>query len=320
MTIDQYQVIYKKTLKVLGIPENLSKVERLKRLLEADEMDITASMVDVFMTPVITLAPCDDHTLIPRPMPTYSDFHNFRVPDWCQEVMIGDAKHECIIWNKAYRRLTAPDLISRCTEIVGADSAQKILDLYSITLYLSPVDIFYAIEKLSTDGMYLSLNYDAMRAHPDCYAYHLTSPLHMIRSGSACLTTVSRTSLSGLACDLHCPLFNSTSPAESSLWLRFVRGGDPWAPFGKDQQLMLFGPNGAAVMKPAAQDSERGYARWEAIRNAGLIDDFGRLLDELCILRQSFLDPKIEPRAIEVLPLSEGITLKAREMSQIGLL
>jgi carboxylesterase type B len=57
MTVEQYQVLYDKTLSVMGIPSSLPPEERLNRLLAADEAAVAASMVDVFMTPVITLAP-----------------------------------------------------------------------------------------------------------------------------------------------------------------------------------------------------------------------------------------------------------------------
>lgn len=317
MTVDQYQVIYDKTLKVLGIPDSLSSKDRLDRLLNTHEDAIAASMVNVFMTPVITLAPCDDHVLIPRPMPTYSDFNSFSVPVWCHEIMIGDARHECIIWNKAYRHLTAPELISRCEDIVGSDTAQIILRLYEITPDLSPVDTFYAIEKLCTDGMYLSMNYDAMRAYPDCFAYHFDepSPYDTDWTGMAHHSLENTFIWSTLRSTL--PVAQQTqSRRMAALWLRFTGGEEPWPRFGIDQRLMFFGPNGVAEVKRAEQDPIRGYARWEAIRREGLLDEFGRLSDELCILRKDILDPEVEPEAVKVMPLREGV--KGRKLCSDG--
>ncbi|RYP35287.1 hypothetical protein DL767_003875 [Monosporascus sp. MG133] len=224
------------------------------------------------------MAPCDDHTFISGPMPTYSGFKDFTVPTWCRDVMIGDAKHECIIWNKAYRHLTAPELISRCTEIIGAAAARRILSLYNITPDLSPVDTFYAIEKLTTDGMYLAMNYDAMRAHPDCFAYHFDEPSYY------------DTDWIGLAHHSFENIFiwstlrstlrehqQGLSRKMAHLWLRFVVGDEPWPRFGPNQLLMFFGPDAKTSVKPAAEDTDRGYARWEAISQEGLMDDFGRL-------------------------------------------
>lgn len=308
MTVDEYQSIYDKTLKVLGIENCLPREEKLTRLLNTDTSSITASMVNVFMTPVITLAPCDDHVLIRGPMPTYSGFRNFIVPTWCQEVMIGDARHECIIWNKAYRHLTARDLISRCTAIVGTDVAKRILGLYGITPDLSRVETFYAIEKLCTDGMYLAMNYDAMRAHPDCFAYHFDepSPYDTDWVGLAHHSLENIFIWSGLRSTLPA-VQQEQSKRMAGLWLRFAKGDEPWSRFGLDQRLMFFGPNGTAEVNTATSDSVRKYSRWETIYEQGMMDDFGRLSDELCILRRDILDPKVEPKAIEVPLLEEGI-------------
>jgi hypothetical protein len=71
-------------------------------------------------------------------------------------------------------------------------------------------------------------------------------------------------------------------------------------------------------VRTAEEDAARGYARWKIIRREGLMDDFGCLSDELCILRRSLLDPNVEPRAMEVQPLQEGI--KGRELSRVGLI
>jgi hypothetical protein len=109
-------------------------------------------------------------------MPGWSAFDRFTVPPWCKEIMIGDARHEFIIWNKAYRHLTAPALIARCIDTLDERAADTLLALYGITPDLSPQDTFYAIEKLCTDGMYLAVNDDAMRAHPGFFAYHFDEP------------------------------------------------------------------------------------------------------------------------------------------------
>jgi hypothetical protein len=60
---------------------------------------------------------------------------------------------------------------------------------------------------------------------------------------------------------------------------------------------MVFGPNGKAEVRTAEEDGGRGYARWKAIRREGLMDDFGRLADELCIMRRSLLGSNVEPES-----------------------
>lgn len=67
MSVEQYQVIYDKMLRALDIPEDLPAREQLQRLIDAPEADVTAAMVPVLVTPVITLSPCDDGVLVGWP-------------------------------------------------------------------------------------------------------------------------------------------------------------------------------------------------------------------------------------------------------------
>jgi hypothetical protein len=75
----------------------------------------------------------------------------------------------------------------------------------------------------------------------------------------------------------------------AGLWLRFVQGLKPWPRFGPEHQFMTFGPNGTAMMRQASEDMDRGYKKWATIRHEGLMNDFGRLSDDLCILRRAIL-------------------------------
>lgn len=60
MTIDEYQILYEKMLLELGISLDLTPAERVQKFLEVDTADVTAAMVPVFITPVITMGLCDD--------------------------------------------------------------------------------------------------------------------------------------------------------------------------------------------------------------------------------------------------------------------
>lgn len=60
MSIDEYQILYEKMLVELKIPLDLSIEDRVKRLVEVESEKLTAAMVPVFITPVITMALCDD--------------------------------------------------------------------------------------------------------------------------------------------------------------------------------------------------------------------------------------------------------------------
>ncbi|KAJ5646846.1 Carboxylesterasetype B [Penicillium lividum] len=314
MTVEQYQNIYEKTLQTLGIPADLSPKERFTQLLEFDESRLTASMVDVFMIPVVTLALCDDQVLIKSPMPSYSSFDKFQPPAWCQHIMIGDAGNECIIWNKSYRDLKAEALLSRCAEVVGLDAAQKLLSIYNITPSLSPAETFYAIEEFTTDGMYLSMNYDAMRAFPDCFAYHFDEPSPYENEWGG----LAHHSLENVF--IWSPLRHTLPAAQqmqsdrmAKLWLKFAQGEEPWARFGPDKKMMIFA-NGSAEIKTPVEDASRGYERWEQVQKAGLQEAFGKLSDDLCILRGNLLDVNVKPGALEVPQIVPTVGQKTTEI------
>ncbi|KGO47152.1 Carboxylesterase, type B [Penicillium expansum] len=295
MTVEQYQNVYEKTLEVLGIPTDLSPQERFTQLLQVDEARLTASMVDVFMIPVVTLAPCDDHVLIKCPMPSYNSFSAFQPPAWCQHIMIGDAGNECIIWNKAYRDLKAEGLLSRCAAVVGLEAARKLISIYNITPSLSPTETFYAIEKFTTDGMYLAMNYDAMRAFPSCFAYHFDEPSPYDNEwGGLAHHSLENVFIWSTLRHTLPPAQQKQSEQMARLWLRFAQGEEPWERFSRAEKMMIFA-NGTAEIKTPAEDSGRGYERWAQVQREGLQEAFGRLSDDLCILRRNLLDMNVKP-------------------------
>lgn len=178
MTVPQYQVIYDKMLKALKISADLSRRERLQRLIDAPEAEVTAAMVPVLVTPVITLSPCDDGVLIGGPMPKYSEYVISKSPDWCPNIMIGDVKNECMIWNKAYRAQTESSILSliRSFPFRCPGGAEKVIELYDLRDDMSNNETFWKIEKLCTDGLYAAVDWIVVRANPNIYAYHFDVP------------------------------------------------------------------------------------------------------------------------------------------------
>lgn len=149
----EYQVVYDKMLQTLNISSDLPPTERLQRLLDTSDEDLTAAMVPVFITPVITLALCDDGVLLPSPMPSWSDFTSVNLPSWCPRVMIGDAANECIIWNKAFRHLDGAALLPIAESFFSPSEAKTILEMYKIDENTTKEQAYYRIEKLTTDAM-----------------------------------------------------------------------------------------------------------------------------------------------------------------------
>ncbi len=302
LSVEQYQVIYDKLLDELEIPANLSPKDRLQKLIEIDEQKLTMAMIPVCVTPVITFSLCDDHFFLgPNAMPTYSSYSDFKPPSWCQRVMIGDVANECVIWNKGFRSLDAPALVSRIKSFLKDDAkAQKLMDLYGITPDMDRNRTFYKIEKFTTDGLYLAVHWAAVRAFPGMYAYRfdVPSPFDNDWKGLA-HHSLDNVYIWSLLKDMLPPQQQRVSEKMTEAWLAFANGKEPWERFDRQRRFMVFGDSEAG-MKTVEEDSERGYKVWEEIEREGLLQDFGQLADELCMRHEEICDPNTKPRKLVV--------------------
>lgn len=305
MTESEYEIIYRKMLLTLGIDESLSSQERLQKLIEIPEPELTKAMVEVFITPVVTISPCDDGVIIPSPMPTYSSFTEFKAPEWCTRIMIGDAASEAIIWNKAFRYLTSStDVFHAYAEkVVGKDAAKTLLrDIYNFNdSTLSPSALLHKIDKFATDSLFLAMNYDFMCAYPDCYAYHFDEPSPYDNEwGGLAHHSFENIFIWSVLRHTLPPAQVAQSKRMSGMWLQFANGKAPWEQFGAEGKMMVFGPKGRAEVKTREQDKDRGYDKWEQVRKAGLVDQWGLLADDICMRRRDILNPAVKPQAMEV--------------------
>ncbi|CAH0050690.1 unnamed protein product [Clonostachys solani] len=314
MTVEQYQGIYDKMLTELDISTELPPRERLQRLIEMDEDKVTAAMVPVCVIPVITFSPCDDNVLIGQPMPKYSDYSSFKAPSWCQRIVIGDVKNECVIWNKSFRSLNSKDFTDRVHSFLGSkEKADKLLSLYQVDPLANGDDNFWKMEEFTTHGLYSAVNWSLIRACPTVYAYHfdVPSPFDNDWSGLAhhSLDNVYIWSLLGQ----HLPASHRQVSAQmSKMWITFANGNDPWERFDKSGKIMVFQP-GEGVLKTVEEDSARGYKKWEEIEHIGLLNDFHRLSDELCMRREELTNAAVTPRALQVDSMEAyGIKAKPR--------
>ncbi|CAI6097295.1 unnamed protein product [Clonostachys chloroleuca] len=301
MTVQQYQVIYDQMLIELDISTQLPPRERLQRLIEMDEDKLTAAMVPVCVIPVIAFSPCDDNVLIGQPMPKYSDYSSFEAPSWCQRIIIGDVKNECVIWNKSFRSLNSKKFTDRVYAFLGSkEKADKLLSLYQVDPSANGDDNFWKMEEFTTHGLYSAVNWSLIRAYPKIYAYYfdVPSPFDNDWSGLAhhSLDNVYIWSL----LSEHLPASHRQVSAQmSEMWITFVNGNDPWERFDKSGKVMVFQP-GEGVLKTVEEDSARGYKKWEEIERIGLLDDFHRLSDELCMMREGLTNAAVAPRVLQV--------------------
>ncbi|KAJ9615324.1 hypothetical protein H2200_001399 [Cladophialophora chaetospira] len=298
----QHQVVYDKILDLLDIPSSLDPKQRLQKLIEADEDKLTAAMMPAFVTPVITIFPCDDGVLIGAPMPTYSIYSNFKPPDWCKRVMIGDVANECMIWNKGFRSYDAPSLVTKFKSFLKDDTkAQLLMDHYAITDKMSRDRTFYKTEKFATDGLYCAVHWTALRAYPQMYAYRfdVPSPFDNEWKGLA-HHSLDNVYVWSLLKDKLPENHQRVSEQMSAAWLRFANDIEPWERFDKSRSFMIFAPDVSGMVKADDDLKERNYKVWEEVENQGLLQDFGELADELCMRHEEILDPKEHPRVLAV--------------------
>lgn len=314
LTVEEYQGIYEKLLRVLGIPTNLSGRERLQHLLDVDEEKLTAAMVPVSVIPVITFSPCDDGFLIGQPMPKYSDYANFRPPSWCNRIMVGDVANECVIWNKSFRSLSPHDVVEKIHSFLGSKAkAEKLISLYGLDANASRDESFWKTEKFTTDGLYTAVNWSLIRANPAVYAYHfdVPSPFDNDWSGLA-HHSLDNVYIWSLLRDHLPPSHRKISAEMSSMWIKFANGKEPWERFDKQGRLMIFQKDGC-FMKTTEEDAARGYKTWEEIWREGLLDDFHNVAEELCMRWEEITDASKEPKALAVGSMEEyGIKPKPR--------
>ncbi|KAF2809447.1 alpha/beta-hydrolase [Mytilinidion resinicola] len=318
LTPSQYQSIYNKTLTHLAIPSSLSPRERLLRLINTPEEALTAAMVPVLVTPVITLSPCDDGVLIGGPMPTYSQYSAFAVPPWCGAAMLGDVRHECVIWNKAFRALPPTALVAKIRRVLDPSrphrrysnavypptAAQTIIALYGLREDMTQNDLFWATERMTTDALYSLVNFKALRAQPRMLGYHFDVPSPFENEwGGLAHHSLDNVYVWGLLKERLPGKHQRVSELMSKCWVEFANGKEPWGSFGEGGRVMVFGGEvveAYSQLRTPEEDRDRGYERWEAIEKAGLVDAFYDLAVELCMRQEEICDEGVVSEALTV--------------------
>ncbi|KAF2808119.1 alpha/beta-hydrolase [Mytilinidion resinicola] len=298
MSIDEYQICYENMLLELGISLDLPPAERVMQLLAVSTANVTAAMVPVFITPVITMGLCDDKVLIPGGIPTYAQYDEFKIPEWCPRIMLGDCINECIIWNKAWDNLspismakdadlstpTAPLLLRKMESYLGAEKAKVIADLYGISEASTPAETFTALERFTSHGMYSALNYFAELASPSVYAWHfdVPSPYDNAWGGMAHHSFDNVLIWSVLKHTLP-EGHQRIGEVMVEAWIKFANGEAPWERFDDKKRWMVIKESGAKMMT-REEDQGRGYEIWDRLHELDLIKDFADMSVELCQL------------------------------------
>ncbi|CAK7202865.1 hypothetical protein SEUCBS139899_005592 [Sporothrix eucalyptigena] len=293
LSVSEWQILFEKMLKATGVSPEASTSERVEKLAAVPVDQLMSAMQSVFIIPVVTMPLCDDGVLVDGPMPTYDDYTKpFVAPSWCSRLMMGDAKNECIIWNKSWDNLsktpvvTGQDLSTPETSLVlakmmkylGPEKAIKVAELYGISEGMFNEDIFWALERLTTDGIFSLPIYFAELATPSSpttlYAYHFNVPSPYDNAwGGLGHHSHDNVLLWGVLRHTLPLVQQAVSDTMVKAWIMFANGEAPWPAFSKETpEYMVFDGEGSSLKKKT-DETGRSYGTWDALHKEGLVGD-----------------------------------------------
>ncbi|CAK7231344.1 hypothetical protein SBRCBS47491_007899 [Sporothrix bragantina] len=308
LSVSEWQVLFDKMLAATGVSLTGTSCQKVEQLQAVPVDELVAAMQSVFIIPVVTMPLCDDGVLVHGPMPTYDDYTKpFVAPKWCPRLMMGDAKNECIIWNKSWDNLAVTKLklgqdlstpeaslvVAKMKQFLGDKKADQVAKAYGITADMSSEDVFWALERMTTDGIFSLPIYFAELATPmtpttsnTLYAYHFNVPSPYNNAwGGLGHHSHDNVLLWGVLKHTLPPAQQAVSDSMVKAWVTFANGEAPWPAFSRDSpEWMVFDGEGSSI-KSKTEETGRSYATWDALHAQGLVGDVCRFSDELCLRR-----------------------------------
>lgn len=287
-SIQQYDVVYFKLLEKLNIDANLSPEERVKCLLDVDYATLTQANEDLFGIQFVTMAYTEDDEILPK-IPSWSEVDK-KISNSFDSVMIGDCRNECIIWNSSYKDFSASEFIeSMYQKCKSKEIADTFMSLYGINSTLDKKELFKKIESMTTDGMYLLPNYLFYNSNPNSLVYHFDqeSAYDNEWNGYAHHSLDNAYIWGSLKRSFPQELWK-LSETMSKIWIDFANGKEGWEPYGENKRAMIFGNNNeTGKLLNEKQDIERfnKYEIWKKIIELNLVEEFGRVCEDICLLR-----------------------------------
>ncbi|EGV64213.1 carboxylesterase type B [Yamadazyma tenuis] len=287
-TVEQYDVVYLKLLKKLGIDTNLPWEKRVAALLAVDQQTLTQTNEDLFEIQFVTMAYTQDGSVLPE-IPSWADVGK-DASSGVEAIMIGDCVNECIIWNSAYKHMSGAEFVAdfkrKCSSI---EVAEKFLELYDIKSTDSVDETYAKVESMTSDGMYILPNYIFYQANPSSFVYHFDqkSPYDNEWGGYA-HHSLDNVYIWGLLKKSLPQKSWELSEQMSKIWLDFANGKANWEAYKENRKAFLFGDEdrlGRLVSEEEDSSRAHKYGIWREIIDAGLVEEFGRVCEDICLLR-----------------------------------
>ncbi|KAK7675905.1 hypothetical protein QCA50_021157 [Cerrena zonata] len=240
----------------------------------------------VHEVPVVTMAYCDDGDFLDGKIPSWGDLNQKIIPDWIQDVLIGDCINECIIWNKSYKHHNAESLIKYLNDF-NPKIADFIINSYNIHPKMSNKEVFDVIELFTTDGMYLVPNYAFIKSNPSVHAYQFNQASHYENPWKGYAHhSLDNTYIWGVLNHTFPKDAQSLSESMTKTWIDFANGKKLWPKFENGEIYKTFGPNNQEDQVFLKDEKIRGrYKLWDQIIANGLLEDFGKVSEDLNLKR-----------------------------------
>ena len=223
--------------------------------------------------------------------------------------MLGDAKHECIIWNKSWQNMSpepmAPDsdlssptasmVIDRMDEVLGREKAAVLASLYGLSRASSREDVFKCLERMTTHGIFsIPTSFAAHAgaesdARTEIWAYHFDVPSPFDNAwGGLAHHSFDNIPVWGVLRHAVPEAYRRAGDIMQEAWIRFAHGEEPWERFNKGKRWMIFRLEDSQIATES-RDEDRVYDIWEQLDERGLVGDLFDLSVELCLRRRELL-------------------------------
>jgi len=152
---------------------------------------------------------------------------------------------------------------------------------------MSQSDLFWTLERLTTDGIFSLPIYFAELAlsltSNSIYAYHFNVPSPYDNAwGGRAHHSHDNVLIWGVLKHTLPTAQQAVSDKMVEAWVKFAHGEEPWEPFSEKNRWMVF-DNEGATSKGKNNNTWRSYETWDKLHQLGLVADVCSLSDELCL-------------------------------------
>lgn len=262
-----------------------SATDALDQLRAVSQEDIAKATCAIEGTVDATGNPCDDGLFHGTPASLQP---GPATPPWLKAYMIGDVRHEGMIFTENLKGESFASLKSRLSTFLSNSEMDFVFEQYGIDAETPDLERISKLETMTADACFVYQ--DRIHAQSNrcpTFAYHIDqqSTLENPYKGMAYH-----------AIDLLYVFLNLTEKMSdgqialakkiSADWLDFACGKQPWEPYNVSKSWMIYGPDDKfSVLTEEEDNSIRRYSRMDALTAAGIFDRWWQAMDYIANVR-----------------------------------